>query len=75
MERSFGAPTPFVPGDRLLAVHILLGLVFDTAWALTAGAACGQLARDPRRLPRLGATGGEVMIGVGGTIALSDRQL
>ena len=56
-------------------VHLLIGLVFDTVWALGAGAARGWLTRDPRRLPRLGATGGVMMIGVGVTIALSDRQL
>lgn len=56
-------------------VHLLIGLAFDTVWALTAGAARGWLTREPRRLPRLGATGGLMMIGVGVTIALSDRQL
>ena len=56
-------------------IHLLIGLAFDTAWALTAGAARGWLTRDPRRLPRLGATGGVMMIGVGGAIALSKRQL
>lgn len=56
-------------------VHLLIGLAFDTVWALTAGAARGWLTRDPRRLPRLGATGGVMMIGVGVTIALADRQV
>ena len=56
-------------------VHLLIGLAFDTGWALTAGAARGWLTRDPRRLPRLGATGGVMMIGVGVTIAVSDRRL
>lgn len=56
-------------------VHLLIGLAFDTVWALTAGAARGWLTRDPRRLPRLGAAGGVMMIGVGGAIALSKRQL
>ncbi|WP_432540816.1 LysE family translocator [Kineococcus sp. SYSU DK002] len=57
------------------ALHVLIGLAFDAAWALTAGAARGWLTRDPRRLPRLGATGGVMMIGVGGTLALTDRHL
>ena len=56
-------------------VHLLIGLAFDSGWALTAGAARGWLTRDPRRLPRLGATGGVMMIGVGVTIAVSDRRL
>ena len=59
----------------MVSVSLLIGLAFDTVWALTAGAARGWLTRDPRRLPRLGATGGVMMIGVGVTIALSDRRL
>lgn len=75
---QFTAPASGSVGSQVLvlgAVHLLIGLAFDTVWALAAGAARGWLTRDPRRLPRLGATGGVMMIGVGGTIALSHRQL
>jgi threonine/homoserine/homoserine lactone efflux protein len=74
---QFTAPATESVWSQLLVlgtVHLLIGLAFDTVWALTAGAARGWLTRDPRRLPRLGATGGVMMIGVGVTIALSDRQ-
>ncbi|NAZ77520.1 LysE family transporter [Kineococcus sp. T13] len=75
---QFTAPAAGPVWSQVLVLgtlHLLIGLAFDTVWALAAGAARGWLTRDPRRLPRLGATGGVVMIGVGGTIALSDRQL
>ena len=75
---QFTAPATGSVWSQILVlgtIHLLIGLAFDTVWALTAGAARGWLTRDPRRLPRLGATGGVMMIGVGATIALSDRQL
>jgi threonine/homoserine/homoserine lactone efflux protein len=75
---QFTAPATGPAWSQVLVlgtVHLLIGLAFDTIWALTAGAARGWLTRDPRRLPRLGATGGVMMIGVGVTIALSNRQL
>jgi threonine/homoserine/homoserine lactone efflux protein len=75
---QFTAPATGPVWSQILVlgtVHLLIGLAFDTVWALTAGAARGWLTRDPRRLPRLGATGGVMMIGVGVTIAISDRQL
>jgi threonine/homoserine/homoserine lactone efflux protein len=75
---QFTAPATGSVWSQILVlgmVHLLIGLAFDSVWALTAGAARGWLTRDPRRLPRLGATGGVMMIGVGVTIALSDRQL
>lgn len=75
---QFTAPATGSVWSQILVlgtVHLLIGLAFDTVWALTAGAARGWLTRDPRRLPRLGATGGVMMISVGVTVALSDRQL
>ncbi|MGQ7296423.1 LysE family translocator [Quadrisphaera sp. KR29] len=74
---QFTAPAAGPVWSQVLVLgmlHLVIGLGFDTAWALGAGAARGWLTRDPRRLPRLGAAGGVMMIGVGGTIALSDRQ-
>ncbi len=53
----------------------LLGLAFgamaicsDTVWALAASKARDWFARDPRRLDRLGATGGTMMVGLGATM-------
>ncbi len=56
----------------------LLGLIFfaiallsDSVWALTASTARQWFARDPKRMSRMGATGGVMMIGLGGALALS----
>lgn len=56
---------------------MLLGLVFvtvafvsDAAWALLAGTAQAWFARSPRRLSAIRATGGGLMIGLGGGLAL-----
>lgn len=57
----------------------VLGLVFaataiasDSVWALAASRARDWFARDPRRLDRLGATGGTMMVGLGVTLAASE---
>lgn len=48
-------------------VFISIGLVSDGVWALTAGAARDWFARSPKRIARLSATGGVMMIGIGAT--------
>jgi len=50
---------------ELGAVFALLAMVFDSVWALSAGFAREWLGRSPKRLSRLGATGGVAMIGLG----------
>ncbi|WP_457963343.1 LysE family translocator [Arthrobacter sp. D1-29] len=59
----------------------LLGLIFfaialasDSIWALTAGTARSWFARNPKRLSHMGAAGGAVMIGLGGTLALAGNK-
>ncbi|MEJ5913097.1 LysE family translocator [Pseudokineococcus sp. 1T1Z-3] len=54
-------------------VFLVVALVLDSFWALAAGTARVWLTKDPRRLPRLGATGGVMMIGLGGMVAVADR--
>ncbi len=46
-------------------VFITIGLVSDGVWALTAGAARDWFARSPKRIAKLSATGGVMMIGIG----------
>ena len=46
-------------------IFISIGLVSDGIWALTAGAARDWFARSPKRIARLSATGGVMMIGIG----------
>ena len=60
---------------------LLLGLVFqvlalacDSAWALAAGTARAWFARSPRRMSTLAGTGGVMMIGLGGTLALTGAK-
>ena len=58
-----------------------LGLVFgilawasDSVWALAAGSARDWFARSPRRVERLSAAGGVMMIGLGGVLALTGSK-
>ncbi|MFJ6652125.1 LysE family translocator [Microbacterium sp. NPDC091313] len=57
---------------------LLLGVIFevlallsDGAWALAAGTARQWFARSPRRLSTLSATGGVMLIGLGGALAVA----
>jgi threonine/homoserine/homoserine lactone efflux protein len=64
------------PGASAAPQLLLLGAVFgvlavasDSCWALAAGRARDWFAREPKRLDRLGATGGLMMVGLGATLA------
>lgn len=50
-------------------VFVALALVGDSTWALAAGSARVWFASSPKRVERLSATGGVLMIGVGGALA------
>ena len=56
------------------AVFLLIALVSDSAWALAAGTARHWFARSPRRISTLGTAGGVMMIGLGGTLALTGTR-
>ena len=49
--------------------------VRTAAWALVAGAAREWFARSPRRVSTIRATGGGMMIGLGGTLLLADNKI
>ncbi|MFK3677640.1 LysE family translocator [Microbacterium sp. NPDC090218] len=60
---------------------LLLGLTFqalallcDSVWALAAGTARAWFARSPRRMSTLSGAGGVMMIGLGGTLALTGAK-
>jgi threonine/homoserine/homoserine lactone efflux protein len=60
---------------------LLLGLLFqvialasDSVWALAAGTARNWFGRSPRRISTLAGTGGVLMIGLGGTLALTGNR-
>ena len=55
------------------AVFLLIALVSDSTWAVVASGARAWFARSPRRLSRVGAAGGLVMIGIGARLALTGR--
>lgn len=53
---------------------VVLALVMDSTWVLTAGAARHWFARSPKRLSQLGVVGGVVMIGLGGALAVTGAK-
>lgn len=53
------------------AIFSLLAFISDGSWGLLAGTARQWLATDPKRLERLRATGGAVMIILGTTVLIS----
>ncbi|WP_350348140.1 LysE family translocator [Agromyces sp. G08B096] len=55
-------------------VFIALALVCDSIWALAASAARNWFATSPRRASGVAATGGVMMIGLGGVLALSGSK-
>jgi threonine/homoserine/homoserine lactone efflux protein len=59
---------------ELGGVFLLIGLAFDGTWALAAGTGRDWFARSPKRVERLRATGGVMMIGLGGVLALSGNK-
>jgi len=74
---QFVAPEAgWVPGQLLLLGGIFVGmaLISDGTWAFAAGTARDWFARSPKRVERLGATGGVMMIGLGGVLALTGAK-
>ncbi|MDN4613659.1 LysE family translocator [Leifsonia sp. F6_8S_P_1B] len=59
---------------ELGVVFLVLALIFDSIWALAAGTAREWFGRSPKRVERLGATGGVLMIGLGGILALTGSK-
>ena len=66
----------WIPGQmfELGVVFLVLALACDSVWALLAGSARTWFARSPKRVERLGATGGVMMIGLGGVLALTGNK-
>lgn len=53
-------------------IPMLIGLITDSTWALSAGQARTWLAKSPQRMTTIGRIGGASIIGVGVSVALSD---
>ncbi|WP_314216481.1 LysE family translocator [Pseudarthrobacter equi] len=56
------------------AVFLVIAVVSDSLWAVAAGTAREWFARSPRRVSSVKATGGALMIGLGGTLALTGSK-
>ncbi|RKR19834.1 LysE family translocator [Arthrobacter oryzae] len=56
------------------AAFLMIALASDSTWALAAGTARHWFARSPRRIAALSTTGGVMMIGLGGTLALTGTR-
>ena len=56
------------------AVFLVIAVVSDSLWAVAAGTAREWFARSPRRVSTVKATGGALMIGLGGTLALTGSK-
>ncbi|WP_085367631.1 LysE family translocator [Leifsonia sp. NCR5] len=59
---------------ELGTVFLVLALACDSVWALAAGTARNWFGRSPKRVERLGAAGGVMMIGLGGVLALTGNK-
>ncbi|MBW9094456.1 LysE family translocator [Microbacterium jejuense] len=55
-------------------VFFAIALVSDGAWALVAAAARSWFGRSPQRIARLSATGGGLMIGLGGILLFTGNK-
>ncbi len=71
---SYSSPAIPLQLALLGMIFFTIALLSDSVWALTAGAARQWFARDPKRISRMGAGGGVVMIGLGGALALSGNK-
>lgn len=69
-------PSGAIPFQLALlgVVFLLIALVSDSLWAIAAGSARQWFARSPRRISAMEATGGALMIGLGGTLALTGTK-
>ena len=56
------------------AVFLVIAVVSDSLWAVAAGTARDWFAQSPRRISAVEATGGAMMIGLGGTLALAGSK-
>ncbi|MGD9606871.1 MAG: LysE family translocator [Leucobacter sp.] len=65
-----------IPLQMLLLglIAVVIGFVCDAIWALLAGTAQAWFARSPGRISAMRATGGGLMIGLGGVLAFTGNK-
>ncbi len=56
------------------AICVVIGFLSDGAWALAAGSARQWFGRSPRRLERMTAAGGAMLIALGFGLAVTSRR-
>ena len=74
---QFVSPSAGPVWAQLLVLGLLfqvLALLCDGTWALAAGTAREWFARSPKRISALSGAGGVMMIGLGGTLALTGAK-
>jgi len=59
---------------QLGLIFFVIALVSDGAWALAAAAARTWFGKSPKRIAALSATGGGLMIGLGGILLLTGSE-
>jgi len=72
IDRSSGHATAQLL--TLGAITVGLAMLSDGLWGLGAGTARAWLGRSPKRLERLSATGGVMLVGLGVGLAVTGRQ-
>ncbi len=65
-----------IPGQILVLglIFTVIAFVCDSVWAVAAGTARAWFARSPRRMSQMNATGGGMMIGLGGGLLLTGNK-
>lgn len=71
---DYGAGSVVLQLLTLGLVFVVLAFIGDSTWALAAGAARHWFAKSPKRIETLSATGGGMMIGLGGVLAVTGTQ-
>ena len=74
---QFVSPAAGPVWTQLLALGLmftLIGVACDLVWAMAAGSARVWFGRSPKRMSTLAGTGGVMMIGLGGTLALTGSK-
>ncbi|MFK0003655.1 LysE family translocator [Paenarthrobacter sp. NPDC090522] len=74
---QFVDPTAGAVWAQLLFLGLIfqgLALACDSVWALAAGTARAWFAKSPRRISTLSGAGGVMMIGLGGTLAVTGSK-
>lgn len=71
---SYSSPAIPLQLAQLGLIFFTIALLSDSVWALTASAARQWFAKDPKRISRMGAGGGVMMIGLGGALALTGSK-